>query len=135
MDFAHAPARQNDLVAGLVGCVVGALDGAREIDAGNMGVFADQTAARPDAEPVLVVDRRILDRHRHIALRQLIFADLLDRGRCLAALFVLLDDQCLKHHELSFLWLSAILSGRSGTLVDSLRDHRPCHCNAHTDIP
>jgi len=80
-----------------------------------------EAAARPDAKPVLVVDRGILHRDQNFARGQIVFRDLLDLGGCLAAFGVLLDNQCVEH-------VCLLLPGRA--VPCRLRPRRlrgPCH--------
>ena len=96
MRLAHAPAGQHHLVAGRVARIVRRLDRSGEIDPRHMRIIAHQPAARPDAQTVLVIHRRKLDRDGHIALGQSVFRKLLNRGTGFP-LVVFLDQQCLEH--------------------------------------
>ena len=101
MRLAHPPAGQNHLVARLVAGVRRGLDRAGEVDPRHMRIAPHQPAARADAEPVLVVQRRIFDGDRHLGLGQAVVGQILHRGMRRAVL-VLLDQQGLEHRRVSF---------------------------------
>jgi hypothetical protein len=73
MQLPDAIAVQHDLVARLERGILGCLDCARKVDATDMRPGLDQPTARREHEAVLVVQRRIVDRHDDVAGRQLVF--------------------------------------------------------------
>ena len=78
---------------------VGGLDDAREIDPRDMRIGAHQAALAVHAQTVLVVQRRIVDAQRHVALwkkRIVEFANGLGDGTVRR----LVDDQCDECHDL-----------------------------------
>ena len=70
VQFADPPTGQNHLVAGLELGRRRFLDGAGEIDAGDMRILPHQPPLPEQDHAVLVVQRRILDPYGHLALRQ-----------------------------------------------------------------
>ena len=80
MRLADTPAGQHDLVAGIVTRILRGLDGSRKVDSRHVGIVANEAAARPHAEPVLVVDGGVIDRDRHVARGQLILGQRLHRN-------------------------------------------------------
>ena len=70
MQFADAPAVQNHSVARLEVGVAAFCNGTREIDAGNMGVGANQLAQTLEDQAILVVQRGVVDLHQDVALGQ-----------------------------------------------------------------
>ena len=62
---------QHHRVAGPVARVGRGLDAAGEVDARHVRVAADEAGARAEAEAVLVVDGRIVDRDRHLAVGEI----------------------------------------------------------------
>ncbi len=70
MQLAHAPARQQHGVAGLVLGRGRKGDAARKIDAGHVRIFAHQPAEALEDQPVLVIERGVLDVDDDLAIRQ-----------------------------------------------------------------
>src|SRR6056297_3595717 len=93
-----------------------------------MRVTADQSAARPDAKPVLVIQSRILDRDRHLGLGQRVEGQFLHTRRCLSALRILADHQCLEHVLLLHLANQTPESARGWPLAPTVL----CPCFAQT---
>ena len=96
--FADTPAVEHHAVAGLVVRVVAGLDRTGNIDARHHREFAHHRALAGDRQAVLVVQRRTLDAHRHVALGQLRLVDVLHRSA--VAGVVLLDQYSLEHPRL-----------------------------------
>ncbi len=97
MGLAHAPAVADDLVAGFPGEMRGLCDGAGEIDAGDHGKAPHHRRLAGDGEAVLVVQRRPLDGDGDIALHQLGFIELRERGG--GALLRLVDPDRLERSQ------------------------------------
>ena len=71
MRLAHAPAGQHHAVTRRIAGIIRRLDHPGKVNSRHMRVIAHQTAAaRRQAQPILVIQRRIFDRHRHLACRQ-----------------------------------------------------------------
>jgi len=95
MRFADAPAVENDAVTGLVVGVAAGLDRAGDINTRHHRELADNRPFAGNRQPVLVVERRIIDTHRDVAFRQLAFINLLHRGTVTGV--VLFDQNSLEH--------------------------------------
>ena len=79
--LAHPPAREDHAVADREVGRIARRDGAGEIDPGHHRVAAHDPALPGQRQPVLVVERRVVDVDRHVALGQVGVAQLLDRSR------------------------------------------------------
>ena len=98
MGLAHAPAGADHLVAGLPCRVRGLLDRAGEIDACNHWETSHHRRLSGDGKTVLVVQRRPLHGNCDVAVHQLGFVKLRERG-C-GAFVGLVDTDCLERgHE------------------------------------
>src|ERR1700682_1869784 len=95
MKFSDAPAIEHDPVSFPVRSIVGLMDGTREIDARYHRKLPYDGCLSRDRERVFVIERRIIDAHRHIAGGQSAF---LDRGEaCAIGAFIPLDQNCFEH--------------------------------------
>jgi hypothetical protein len=75
-------------VAGTEAPVLALLDHPGQVDARDQRIAPDHPSVSPDGQPVLVVDRRILDPDRHLAGHQPINRPLLQIERDAVAGFV-----------------------------------------------
>src|SRR5581483_10088590 len=88
------PAGADHLVAGLPGGMRGLRDGAGEIDPGDHGKAPDHRRLAGDGETIFVIERRPFDGDDDIAIHQLGFIELRERGG--GALVRLVDPDCLE---------------------------------------
>jgi hypothetical protein len=97
--FADTPAVVDDLVARLPGRMARREHGAGAVDARHHRPGAHDRALVRDRQRVLVVERRVLDVHRDIALGQAGLVDAANRGA--KAGVVLLEQQGIEHGPVS----------------------------------
>ena len=94
MRLAAAPAVEDDLVARLPAGVAGRFDRAGEVDAGDHREPAHNRRLAGDREAVLVIDRGIFDADGDVAVHQICFVEISERG--LGAAVRLLDHDRLE---------------------------------------
>ncbi|MNV55159.1 hypothetical protein D3C71_1473830 [compost metagenome] len=93
--LAHPPAVKNDPLAGREIGVLALFNDPGEIDAGHHGKAAHDGAFAGNGQRILVVQRAVVDFDQYVALREISLRQRLHR--CAIALFVLLDQDAVKH--------------------------------------
>ena len=88
MALTHMPAGQDNFVAGLVTVIVRGFHLTGQINSRDMGIIAHQSSNPVYHHSILVVDGGIFDRDGHIAIGQIIDAQLFQFVGHLAVVFV-----------------------------------------------